>query len=74
MSDDRAGTVACCLDDADALFDDDACVASIIRWDESWEKGEIDTKRILSHGPTAANLLAEIFGCRLGQSCQLWSY
>ncbi len=71
LSYDGARTVACCLDDADALFDDDACVTSVIRWDESWEEGEVDAKGILSHGSTAADLLAEVFRCGLGQRRQL---
>ena len=59
---DRAGAVTCRLDNVDALLNDDPCVRSIVRWDHSWEEGDVDAEWLARQLPGLADLFSQVFG------------
>lgn len=64
--DDGAGGVAGRLDDADAFFDGDAGVGTVVGGVHGGEEGDVDAKGVRGHVLGLADFFAKVFGCRLG--------
>ena len=68
---DWAGTVAGCLDDADALIYYDLGVLGVWGWVDRGEEGDVYAEGIFSHGLGFADFFAKVFGSWLSEGCQL---
>ena len=66
-----SGAVASGFDDVNPRVDDNLRVAVVVWRDESREEGQVDAKWIVGHAAAAGNLLTEVFGCGLGECCEL---
>jgi len=64
FGDDRARRVASCLDDLDALIDDDLGICVIVGRDQSRKKSDVDGERSGGHLPALADFLTKTL--RLG--------
>ena len=66
LGDDGARRVAGCLDDLDALVDDDLGIGVVVGGHKRREQRDVDTERLARHGPAPADLLAQPL--RLGEN------
>jgi len=66
-----AGRVAGCFNDIDALVDANLRVFAVGRCVHGREEGNIHAEWVLRQFFRLADFLAEVFGCRLREGCEL---
>lgn len=71
LFDDGSWTISRSLDNANALFDNNARVGWVIGWLESGEEGEVDAEWLVGHGLALADLFAKVFWGRLCERGEL---
>jgi hypothetical protein len=60
--DDRARAIPSSLDDFDTLIDSNLGICAIIGGVHGWQKGDIDTERLVGHGLAFSDFFSQIFG------------